>query len=140
MRDQRRGLARIHGGQDAMDCLVAAGAEDGCAEDVLSLRVDENLDEAEGFAFLDRAADAGHGAFTDQCRLLRCAHFGFIHADVGERWVNVERARCNAIAHAAGRSVEQIVGDDFVVVVRSMGESAATVAIANSENAGDGGA
>ena len=133
-------LARVHGGENAVDGLVAAGAEEGCAENLLRFCVDENLDEAEGLALLDGAADAGHGAHADERRLLCRAHFGFGHPDVGERRVDVEGVCENAVADATRSPMEEIVGDDFVVVVRSVGEGAAAVAVADSENAGSGGA
>src|SRR6202044_1358586 len=82
----------------------------------------------------------GHSADTDEGRLLRCAHFGFGHADVGERWINVSGIRENAVTDTARSAIEEIVGDDFVVVVRSVGEGAAAVAVADGVNAGSGGA
>ena len=60
------GHARIHHVEDAVDRLVAAGAEDGRAEDLARLGIDDDLHEPLRLAFLDRAADAGHRTLADR--------------------------------------------------------------------------
>ena len=62
------GGAGVHGVDDAVDGLVAAGAEDGGAEDLLAFGVDENFHEAFGLALFDGAGDLGHGAGADERR------------------------------------------------------------------------
>jgi hypothetical protein len=68
---------RAHHVENAMDGFVAAGSENRSAEDALGFGVDHDLHEALRFAFLDRAADAGHGALSDQCTPSALAHIAF---------------------------------------------------------------
>ena len=130
----------VHGVEDAVDGFVAAGAEDVGAEDLLGVGVDEDLDEAFGFAFFDGAADAGHGAGADEGWLSGFADFGFGEADAAEGRVGVEGVAEDAVGDAAGIVVEEVGGDDFEVVVGGVGEGAAAVAVAHGPDAGDVGA
>ncbi len=59
---------------------------------------------------------------------------------MSEGWIDVGGVRENAVAHAARSAIEEVVGDDFAVVVRSVGEGAAPIAIADGEDAGSRGA
>ena len=79
--DGREGGLGIHGVDDAVDGFVAAGAEDGGAEDLFCTRVDEDFDEAFGLALFDGAGDACHGAGADESRLSGFADFVFREAD-----------------------------------------------------------
>jgi hypothetical protein len=59
-------LIGVHDVENAVDRLVAAGAEDGRAEDALRVGVDDDLHETAGLALLDGAADARHRPCGDQ--------------------------------------------------------------------------
>src|SRR5450759_3530478 len=91
MRQQRCGLASVHSGEDAVDCLVTAGSEDGCSENLMRFGVYKDLDESVSFAFLDGAADAGHGSHPDQCGQTAAAYLRFRHSDMREGRIDVER-------------------------------------------------
>ena len=54
------GAPRIDGVEDAVDRLVAAGAEDRGTQDLLRLGIDGDLHKAVGLALLDRPSDPGH--------------------------------------------------------------------------------
>ena len=60
--------AGVHHVEDAVDRFVALDAQDGGAEDLLGVRVDDDLHEAERLAFLDGAADARHRPLADEER------------------------------------------------------------------------
>ena len=102
--------------------------------------VDEDFDEAFGFALFDGAADAGHGAGADEGGFAGFADFVFGEADAAEGRVGVEGVDEDAVGDAAGVVVEQVGGYDFVVVVGGVGEGAASVAVAEGPDAGDVGA
>ncbi len=71
------GGAGVHGVDDAVDGFVAAGSEDGGAEDLFCVGVDEDFDEAFGFALFDGACDSGHGAGADESGFAGFAYFAF---------------------------------------------------------------
>ena len=106
----------------------------------LVVGVDEDLDEAFGLALFDGAADAGHGAGADEGGFAGFADFGFGQADAAEGRIGVEGVAEDAVGDAAGIVVEEVGGDDFVVVVRGVGEGSAAVAVADGPDAGDVGA
>ena len=56
-----------------------------------------------------------------------------------ERRVGEERVGRQAVGHLAVAAVEQVRGDDLVVVVGGVGEGAAAVALAERPDAGDAG-
>ena len=105
-----------HHVEHRVDDLVAFDAEQRGAEDALALGIDEHLHEALRLAALPGAADARHRHHADQRRLAARAHLGLAHADAAERRVGEERVRRDAVADLARAAVEQVVGDDLVVV------------------------
>src|SRR4051812_44639901 len=77
VREQRRGLSRVHGRQDTVDRLVPAGPQHSGSEDVLRLAIHQYLDEPVRLALFDCAAYAGHGALAHQGRPAAAAHLRF---------------------------------------------------------------
>ena len=130
----------IHDVEEAVDGFVAADAEERGAEDALGFGVDQDLHEAEAFAFFEGAVDAGHGAGGDEDWLARFACVGFRYADAGEGWVAVHGVAGYAVGDSSGVVVEEVCGDDFEVVVGGVSEGAAAVAVAEGVDAGDVGA
>ena len=118
-----------------MDNFIAADAEDGGSQDLARFRVHQDLHEALRFTLFDRAADFRHGALTHQRLSAALADFRLGHACPAKRRVDVERVRCDAIAHLTRIVVEQIGGDDFEVVVGRVREPASAVAIAEGPDA-----
>ena len=114
----------------AMDGLVASDAKNRRAEDGVRVAVDHDLHEPLRFALLDRAADAGHRPPTHADRVAFGPGFGLGKADSPQRRVDIERIDRNAIAYFACGAVEQVRRGDLEIIVRSVGEGAAAVAIA----------
>ena len=56
--------------------------------------------------------------------------FGLGQADPAQRRIDVERVNGNAVAHLARGAVEQVRCGDLEIIVRSVGEGASAVAIA----------
>ena len=59
-----------------------------------------------------------------------------VSADPSERRIDVEGVGGDAVGHLAPRAVEQVGGDDLVIVVGGVGEGAAAVAVAERQCAG----
>ena len=134
-----RGVGR-HDVEQRVDDLVALDAEQRCAEDELAFGVDQHFHEALRLAALLGSADALHRHHADESRLAARAHLRLAHADPAERRVDEERIGAQAVADAALVAVEQVVGDDLVVVVRGVRERAAAVGVAERPDAGNAGA
>jgi hypothetical protein len=101
----------------AVNRLVAARAEDGGPENPARLCVHDDLHQPLRLTFLYGAADAAHGSTSNKQRAARGARLALGHADASERRVYVERVSRDAFAHAPALAVEQVGGDDLVVVV-----------------------
>ena len=129
----------VHHVQDRVDDLVAADAEDGRAQDPVRLGVHQHLHEALRLALLHGAANARHRPRGDQGRAARFPDLLLGHADAGERRVDVERVAVDTVRDAARVAVQEVGGDDLVVVVGGVREGAAAVALAQRPHAGDGG-
>ena len=65
------------------------------------------------------------------------AHLALGHAGAAERRVDEQRVGGDAVGHPARLAVEQVCGDDLVVVVRGMRERAAAVDVAQRPDARD---
>ena len=129
-----RALSRTSS-SDAMDRLVAAGPEHGGAENLLGFRVDDDLHQAVGLAFLERAANARHRPLADEHRVATASRLGLGHARAAERRVDVEPVGGDSVGHAATGAVEQVRRDDLEVVVGRVGERALPVAVAEGPDA-----
>src|SRR5262245_29989664 len=123
--------------ENAVDRLIAAGAQDRGAQDLSGLCIDSDLHQSLRFAFLDGATHFGHRALPDQELAAGRSRLLLRHADTSERRVDVERVTDHALAHAAVFAVQEIRRDDLVVVIGSMGKRTATVAVAERPDARD---
>jgi hypothetical protein len=115
----------IHDVEDAVNRLVAARAEYGRPENPARPGVNNGLHQPVRFPLLDGAADATHGTAADEQRPSRGARLALRHADAAERRIDVERVGGHAVAHAPARAVEQVGGNDLVVVVGGVREGPA---------------
>ena len=131
------GGACVHHVENAVDGFVAAGAENGGAQDLTGLGIHDGLHQPLRLALFDGAAHFAHRAATDEDRVPGGACLCFGQADATERRVDVESIGADAIAQPAVAAVEQVGRDDLEVVVRRVGECAAAVAVAQRPDAGD---
>jgi len=115
--------------------LVAVHSQDGRAQQVLVLGVDQHLHEALRFAGFAGAAHALHRHLGVQHAAAAGAGFGLGDADAAERRVDEERVAGYAVADAARVVVEQVGDHDLVVVPRRVREGAAAVAVAHRPHA-----
>src|ERR1051326_7710811 len=98
-----------------MDSFVATDSQDAGAQDLVRLRIDHDLHEAVGLAFLDRAAYARHWALSDEGRTAGLPHFRLSHAGSAERRVDVNRVSPVAVAHPARIVVQKIGCHDLEI-------------------------
>src|SRR5260221_13534392 len=82
--------AGVHHVEDAVDRLVAAGAQDGGAEDLRRLRVDDHLHESLRLVLLDSASHTGHGPMPDEQGAAARARLGLRDADAAEWRIDIE--------------------------------------------------
>src|SRR5947209_8400687 len=100
-----------------MDDFIAAGTEDGGAEDLFRPAIDSDLDEPLGLSLLKSAADPDHGIFRRKRRTARLSNFAVRHAAAAQRRINVKRVSLDSVRNPAVISVQKIVGHDLIVVV-----------------------
>ena len=139
MRWKRCGLVQIHCGEDIVDCLIAAGSDDSSPQNLGRAGIDEDFDEPVGLVFFDGAADARHGPDSYESGKSATAYFGLRQIDMRKGWIDIERVYGKTIADAAGGALEQVVGDDFEIVVGCVREGSAAIAVAQCEDAGRAG-
>ena len=120
-----------------MDDLVAAGAEDRRAQDLLALGVDDDLHEALRLALLDRSLHLRHGALADEDLLAGRLRRGLRHPGPAERRLDEERVGLDAVGHPPGVVVQEIRGHDLEVVVGRVRERAPPIAVAERPDALD---
>ena len=101
-----------------MNRFVAAHAQDGGTEYLLGIRVYHNLDETLGFTLLHRSRYARHHSLAHQNLTPRFTRLHFRHARASQRRIDKQSVGLNTVAQTTGVIVQQIVGYDFVVVVR----------------------
>src|SRR5206468_4621265 len=77
-----------------------------------------------------------HRIFRAECAASRLSYFAVRHAAAAQRRIDVQSVCLDSVGNAAMVSVEEILGDNLVVVVRSMRKSAAAVAVAQRPDAG----
>ena len=119
-----------------MDDLVASDAEEGRAEDLLRLRVDDDPHEPFRLALLARAADVRHRLGADEQLAPALARRAQRHSAPAERGVDVQGVGLDAVRDPARLTVEKVGGDDLVVVVGRVRERAAAVAVAERPDRG----
>src|SRR5262245_56699 len=95
------GDAGVDDVENTVDRLVAAGAEDRGAQDLLRLCIDSDFHQPLCFAFLDGAPHLGHRSLSNQKLAAGRSRLLLGHADTSERRVDVERITDHALAHAA---------------------------------------
>ena len=126
----------VHRVEQRVHDLVALDAQQRRAEDAVALRIHQHLHEALRLAAFAGAAHARHRQHADQHRPARGARLGLGDADARQRRIGEQRVGRDALADAARAAVEQVGGDDLVVVVRGVGEGAARVHVAQRPDAG----
>jgi hypothetical protein len=127
--------AGVHHVEDAVDRLVAASAQDGCAEDFRRLRVHHHLHESLRLILLDSAPHTGHWPMSDEQGSAARARLGFGDADAAERRVDIESIGRNPLAHAARLATQEVGRNDLEVVVGRVCEGAAAIAVAERPDA-----
>src|SRR5579871_3275585 len=110
--------------------LVAADSEDRSTEDPFAVGIDEYLHESLRFPFLARAGHVGHGHARQQDFVACAPGFDLRQAETTEWRVDKEPVDRNPVADFAIRAAQEIVSHDLVVVICSVREGAAPVAIA----------
>src|SRR5262249_30829528 len=115
---------------DRVHRLVAFDAEDRGAEYLLRIGIDHHLDETVRLAALGRATDAGHRTLADEDTASARPRLRLGHTDATERWIDEEPVDRDAIGHASLVAIEEIRGDDLVVIVRGMRKRPAPIAVA----------
>ncbi len=133
--DHRIGRFRVHRIQNAVDGLVAAGSQNRRAQNFAAVRIHQDLHEAERLALFHGAPHSRHGSRSHQCALAGFPHFRLRHARSSQRRIDVEPVGGDPVADAPRVVVQQIGGYDFIIVVRSMGEAAMAVAVAERPDA-----
>ena len=123
-----------------MHHLVAADAKNAHAEDFPALGIHQHLHEALRLAALARAADRAHRKGGDQGLAAGLAHLGLGHSSAAEGRIDEEAIGGDAIAHPSVLAVEEISSHDLIVIVGSVGEGAAAIAVADRPDAGHIGA
>src|SRR3954451_6378144 len=102
---------RLPGGgdiEDAVDRLVAAGAENGGAEDLVCLGIDGDLHKALRLALFDCAADARHRALGAEQFAASGSRLCFGHAEAAQRRINIERITERPVAAPPLLAVQQV--------------------------------
>src|SRR5882672_5415610 len=134
------GLLRVHHVQQRMHDLVAVQAEDRRAEQLLRPGVGQDLHEALRLAGFLSAADTGHRHLAGENLPSALAGLGLVHPDSAEGRVDKEGVARNAIGDPARIVVEEIGGDDLVVVPRRVRERTLAVRVAHAPYAVGAGA
>src|SRR6185312_2637232 len=119
-----------------VDDLISADTEDGGAEDALAFRANQHLHETLRFAPFACTPDRFHGEGGGERRHAGGANLVLGHAGAAERRIDEEAIGEDAVGDAAVAAIEQIGGDDLVIIVRGMGESTAAIDIAHGPDLG----
>ena len=119
----RVGRLGVHGVEHAVDRLVAARCPGTSRRGSASVSASTSIFMKPcGLALLEGARDVLHGdRWPTSARRPAPAHLGLGHAGAAERRIDEERIGGDAVADAALIAVEQVGGDDLVVVVRRCG-------------------
>lgn len=130
------GGLRVHDIQQNVDDFIAACAQDRSAENLSGFRIYANLHEPLGLAFFIRTAHPAHRIFRDQSAPPGLPYSCACHTAAAKRRIDVQGIGLNPVGNAPMVCVEEIVGHNLVIVVRSVRESTAAVAVTQGPNAG----
>jgi hypothetical protein len=134
--DYRVRRLRIHNVQQNVNYFIASGPKNRGTQNLFGFRINRDLDETLCLTFLNGPAYSTHWVFGNECSAPRFPYFGVRHAAPAQGRVYKQTVRLDPIEDMAMIAVEEIVGNDFIVVVRGMCEGAAAVAVAQGPNAG----
>ena len=120
-----------------MNHLVGFNAQQAGPQNFLGVRIYQHLHEALGFTAFARTPHLRHHHFSDHHLFARSASFMRSHAHACQRRVGVQRVGGDAVAEPTCFMVKQIRGDDFVVVIRRVGEGATSVGVTQRIDTGN---
>jgi hypothetical protein len=109
------------------------------AQNLLCFRIDADFQESLSLAFLICPAHSAHRIFRDKRTTPGPTYFGVRHAAATERRIDVQCVGLNSIRNTTVIGVEQIVGDDLIIVVGSVSKGAVAVAVAWGSDSGRAG-
>ena len=130
------GRLRIHDVQQDVNYFIASGPKNCSAQNLFCFRINSDFDKALCFTFLNGPAHPAHRIFRSECSAPGLSYFGVRHAASAQRRIRIQSVGLDSVGHAAMVSVEEIVGDDLIVVVGSMRKGAAAVAVTQGPDAG----
>ena len=95
--ERRVRRAGVHDVEDAVDRLVALDAENGGAENLLRVSVDDDFHEAERFVSLDGATDSSHRTLADEEGSTKGTRLRLGEPRASEGRIDVERTAGNSV-------------------------------------------
>src|SRR4051794_40597256 len=101
------------------------------------MAIDQYFHEAFRLALLERAGNILHRNLADECVAISSPDICLGHASPTQRRIGVERIGGDAVAHSSVLAVEQIGGDDFIVIPGRMSKGSPAVAVAECPDAGN---
>ena len=137
--DYRVRSLRIHNVQQDVDYFIAPGPKNRGTQDLFGFRVNGDLDETLRLALLNCPAYSAHRMGRGEGRSPRLPYLGVREAASTQRRIYVQSVGLDTVGHAAMVCAEEVVGNDFIVVVRGMCKGATAVAVAQRPDAGHSG-
>ena len=134
-RKQRVGLLSHHHFEQGMDHFITVYAENRGTQYLLRLRVHRDFHELCGLAHLARPPDTGHRHFRHQGGTARGAYLRLGHAHAAPWRSDRKGIGADALADLACCAVEQVGGNDLVIVPAGVREGPATIAVAHGIDA-----
>jgi len=137
----QRGVGELahHGDLELGHDFAAFETEDGGAEDLVGVGVDNGFHEAAGFVDFERAGDVVHGHFGDADRAILRACFCFGKADAAELWVDEDGVGNEAIGGGGAPVFKQVSAEDAEIVVGNVGEGRASLDVTEGKDVFRGG-
>src|SRR5271170_7586597 len=121
----------VHDIEYAMDDLVTFESQEGGAQYLFVISIDQDFHEALGLTSLTRAHDVVHCHGRDQRRLAGLADLRFRHPGAAKWRIGVERVGRDAVAHSSVIVVEKVSCHDLEIIPRRVRERASTIAVAH---------
>src|SRR5215831_2878316 len=120
----------IHCVHQGVHHLVTTDAENSGAQNLFALCIHEHLHKPLGFTSFASARDLSHWHLADQ-NLVGCSPcLSLGHADTTQRRIGEEGVDWYSVADFAICAIQEIVGDDLVIVVCGVRKRSAPVAVA----------